>query len=67
MRKTEALAGFIGIVFLLMMMWFYQKNCYLHEVEQPVLEETVPEEQILRGYKEPEEIVVYMLTQIREE
>lgn len=66
MRKTEALAGFIGIVFLLMMMWFYQKNCYLHEVEQPVLEETVPEEQILRGYKEPEEIVVYMLTQIRE-
>ena len=31
-----------------------------------VLEETEPEERILRGYKEPEEIVVYMLTQIRE-
>lgn len=66
MKKTEAFVGFIGVAVLLLIMWVYQKNYYLHEVEQPVLEETEPEEQILRGYKDPEEIVVYMLTQIRE-
>lgn len=66
MKKTEAFVGFIGIAVLLLIMWAYQKNYYLHEVEQPVLEETEPEEQILRGYKDPEEIIVYILTQIRE-
>ncbi len=62
----EAAAGVIGITVLLAMMWFFQTKGYLQEVERPVLEETEPEERILRGYKEPEEIVVYMLTQIRE-
>lgn len=66
MKKTEAVAGFVGIAVLLMMMWFFQTKGYLHEVDRPILEETGPEERIIRGYKEPEEIVVYMLTQIRE-
>lgn len=66
MKKTEILAGFIGVAALLLMMGVYQKNCYLYEVERPVLEETELEEEILRGYKEPEELIVYMLTQIRE-
>ncbi len=66
MKKMEAAAGFVGIAVLLIMMWLFQSKGYLHEVESPVLEETEPEERIMRGYKEPEEIVVYMLTQIRE-
>ncbi len=66
MKKTEAAAGLAGIAVLLATMWFYQTKSYLHEVDRPVLEETESEEQVIRGYKEPEEIVVYMLTQIRE-